>query len=284
MQAGSSVNLGAGAVSGARMGAIAAGLIEARAARRALRSYPGRIPETLAEAYEVQEAAIALTKDELVGWKVAMIPPELRERFGAERICGPIFRGGLIENNVGNEPSFTIIPGGFAAVEAEFVLEVGTDVPPDVPEGLTDDGVDTLVPYLAAQRIGIEIAGSPIADLNGLGSAAVVSDFGGNDGLILGPALDFDRQPAPDKMTTEMRVDGVTVGTGTGAKIPGGPLAALRFLVGQLASRGRRLKAGDLVSTGATTGIHPIAAGSAFHALFDGYMQLRGRAVAPSTT
>ena len=41
----------------------------------------------------------------------------------------------------------------------------------------------------------------------------------------------------------------------------GGPIAALQFLAEQLATRGRHLRAGDIVLTGMTTGIHQVVPG-----------------------
>jgi hypothetical protein len=45
------------------------------------------------------------------------------------------------------------------------------------------------------------------------------------------------------------------------AALPGGPLEALRFVLGHLAERGRSLSAGQWVSTGAITGVHQIFPG-----------------------
>ena len=58
-----------------------------------------------------------------------------------------------------------------------------------------------------------------------------------------------------------MRIDNAVVGKGTSASIPGGPLDSLAFLLNLLHRRGRRLEAGQLVSTGAATGVHDIVAG-----------------------
>ena len=48
----------------------------------------------------------------------------------------------------------------------------------------------------------------------------------------------------------------------------GEALAALAFLLGHVAARGRPLKAGMIVTTGASTGIHDIAAGQTAHVDF----------------
>jgi 2-keto-4-pentenoate hydratase len=59
---------------------------------------------------------------------------------------------------------------------------------------------------------------------------------------------------------------------------PGGPFESLRFLLGSSARRGRPLRAGDWVSTGAITGVHDIAAGQTARVVFDGGAQLVCRA------
>jgi 2-keto-4-pentenoate hydratase len=109
--------------------------------------------------------------------------------------------------------------------------------------------------------VGIEIAGSPLATINQLGPPIVASDFGNNDGQILGTVVENWRDIAWEDMPAETFINGVSVGKGGAASIPGSPLAALAFLLGHVASRGRPLKKGMLVTTGASTGIHDIAAG-----------------------
>jgi 2-keto-4-pentenoate hydratase len=65
------------------------------------------------------------------------------------------------------------------------------------------------------------------------------------------------------------------VGRGNAAAVSGGPLAALAFALRCNARRGRPLRAGDLVSTGAVTGVHSIRAGQSAEAVFDGIGSLR---------
>ena len=62
---------------------------------------------------------------------------------------------------------------------------------------------------------------------------------------------------------------------GSAASVSGGPLAALAFALRCNARRGRPLRAGTLVSTGAVTGVHSIAAGQAAEAVFTGLGVLR---------
>jgi 2-keto-4-pentenoate hydratase len=71
-----------------------------------------------------------------------------------------------------------------------------------------------------------------------------------------------------------MSINDIVIGRGGAAAIPGGPLDSLAFLLNLLHRRGRRLEAGQLVSTGAATGVHDILAGQAAVADFgpDGHI------------
>jgi 2-keto-4-pentenoate hydratase len=242
---------------------VAKQFVEARLAARALGAFPGTLPADLATGYLHQEAAISLFPDEIVGWKIGRVGPEFEDQFGRTRLAGPIFRRGL-RRAKGNEPvAFPVFRGGFAAIEAEFVLVLNADA----PARKTAWSLDEARNLVGAMHIGIETAGSPLATINALGPTVVVSDFGNNAGLILGPPV-VDWQRYPDTaLTCESYVDGRSVGTGAAADLPGGPVEALRFLLEHCAQRGRPLKAGMLISTGAATGIHEIAIGQ--HARVD---------------
>ena len=100
-----------------------------------------------------------------------------------------------------------------------------------------------------------------MAMINEWGPAVVVSDFGNNAGLVLGPAIPDWHGRDEDALSCETFIDDRSVGTGRASAISGGTLAALRFALSRCARRGMPLKAGQLVSTGAATGIHDIRAG-----------------------
>ena len=77
-----------------------------------------------------------------------------------------------------------------------------------------------------------------------------------------------------------MDIDGVVIGQGGASSIPGGPLDSLAFLLNLLHRRGRRLEAGQLISTGAATGVHDIRAGQAAVADFGPDGRIECQAVA----
>jgi len=263
-----------------RSGAAASArvFVDARRAGRAVRDYPGAPPPTLADAYAIQDEAIALWPDRIAGWKLGRIHSPLLEQFGAGRLAGPIFAGNVWR--AGAEPTvFPVIAGGFAAVEAEYVLELGQAL---AGPGWTSSSV---ADHVARVLVGVEIAGSPFAGINDSGPAVTASDFGNNAGLILGAEI-RDWRTRLDGLTCRVQIDGVVVGAGGASDIPGGPLDALAFLANHLAARGRSLEAGQLISTGAATGVHRIEPGQSAVADFgpDGAIACRsasGAAASP---
>lgn len=254
---------------------VAQSFVAARQAARALPDYPGPLPETLADAYARQDAAIALWPDEVAGWKVGRVPDIWAVRLGESRLLGPVFRRHLWHTRENAITPLPVIPDGFAAVEAEYVFVLADAVPAE-----RRDWTPAQAAHVVAElRVGVELAGSPLATINELGPAVVVSDFGNNTGLLIGPPIaDWGSRPLAS-LTCEMQVGGRTVGRGGAASVPGGPLAALAFALDCCARRGRPLRAGDVISTGASTGIHPVRSGDEVRAVFADTAELRGCAV-----
>jgi len=254
---------------------VAQEFVAARLEARALGGFPGAIPATLEDAYAHQEQAIRLWPDSVAGWKIGRIGPPWLARFGVERLVGPIFHQGLREIPSGESVDFAVFVGGFAAVEAEFVFRLGADPPAERLSWTAEQALD----LPGTLHVGIETAGSPLASINDLGPAVIVSDFGNNAGLLLGPPIEAWRSRDPDSLTAETFIDGHTVGSGGAGSLPGGPAAALAFALERCARLGRPLKSGQVVSTGATTGIHEIRSGQRACVRFHDYAELLCRAV-----
>jgi 2-keto-4-pentenoate hydratase len=110
-------------------------------------------------------------------------------------------------------------------------------------------------------RLAVELAGSGVPAINGIGPLAVAADCGNNAGLVAGPPVPGWQDGAWLDLDCSTEVDGAVVGRGRPAQVEGGPLAAFRFALHVLGSRGRTLRAGDLIATGAITGIHDVVPG-----------------------
>lgn len=245
---------------------IAHTFVAARLGARALPDFPGRVPADMASGYRVQEAALGLWPDEVAGWKIGRAAPQHAASLGADRLAGPIFAKLVWRAQNGVETPFPVYEGGFAAVEAEYVLRLGADAPANKTQWSSAEAAE----LVAAMHIGVETAGSPLATINDLGATVVVSDFGNNHGLILGPEIPDWRAKLADGLDAETFIDGRSVGAGRAREDGDGPLAALAFLAGHVAARGRPLKAGQLVSTGAVTGVHDIRIGQHSLVRFNG--------------
>ncbi|OQP82424.1 2-keto-4-pentenoate hydratase [Xanthomonas phaseoli pv. syngonii LMG 9055] len=259
------------------LSAIAQRFVEARRAGASLPDFPGQIPDDLVTAYQVQDIAISQWHDHVVGWKVGYIAAERRDASGDERLLGPIFSQ-KVWNATGGTIEFPVFVGGFGAVEAEYVLVLGADAPAEQTH---------FTPEQAAQLpatlfIGVEIASSPLATINQLGPRVVISDFGNNNGLILGPEVTDWLARDEAALTAQTLIDDQVVGTGGATTLPGGLRAAYAFALSRSAQRGRPLRRGDLIATGNATGIHDIEVGQRALIRFTGIGDISCTAVSAS--
>lgn len=259
----------------AALEAIAGRFVDARLRGASLPDFPGAIPDDLVAAYRVQDHAIGRWPDRVVGWKVGYIAAEKRDASGDERLLGPIFAGAVLDATGGNT-GFPVFAGGFAAVEAEYVLRLLADA----PAGKTDWTPEDAAVFPATLHTGVEIASSPLATINILGPRVVVSDFGNNNGLILGTEIPHWQAIPEPRLACQTFIDDQQVGSGGATTLPGGLRAALAFALSRSAKRGRPLKAGDLIATGNATGIHDIAVGQQARISFLGYGDIVCHAVA----
>jgi len=252
--------------------AVAKAFVEARKQARPLEHYPGDMPGALDAAYRIQDHALALDPRVVAGWKVGRIPEVQIGRFGADRLAGPIFAPSIV-TDAGADTVMPIFDGGFGAAEAEFLLRVG----PTAPETARDFTPESVRDYIDAVHVGIEIASSPFARINDLGAAVTISDYGNNNGLIIGPGIANWRDEPFEQWPVELLVDGETVGTGQAHSMPDGVFGAVAFLFRLLIERGHPLQPGQWISSGAVTGVHQVSPGARIEARFGSAFRLACR-------
>jgi 2-keto-4-pentenoate hydratase len=249
--------------------AIAAHFVAARRSAGGLDAYPGTLPDTLEAAYAVQDAAIAAWGQPVIGWKIGRVAPPLSERFGIDRLAGPIF----VSAPASEGAAMPVFAQGFAAGEAEFLLRIGRRP----PQGQALFTLDEAACLIDSVHVGIEIASSPLASINRLGATAVISDFGNNNGLLVGPALPDWRSSGFEDWTVTTLIDDVEVGSGQASAFPDGTIGAARFLFELMAGRGIALEPGQWISSGAVAGVHQAFAGQTVEARFGDRHALRCR-------
>jgi 2-keto-4-pentenoate hydratase len=251
---------------------IAGRFLSARRAAAGLAEYPGGFPETLEQAYKVQDRAMADWGKPAVGWKVGRIAPPLSQRFGADRLAGPIFAAQVARPD-GAFPEMPVFADGFAAGEAEFLLRIGAAPPAGKSAYTLDEAAD----LVDAVHVGIEIASSPLGSINRLGPIAVISDFGNNNGLVVGPEIPDWRASGFEEWPVTTFIDGVEAGSGRASAFPDGAIGAARFLFELMARRGIALQRGQWISSGAVSGVHDAAPGQTVEARFGGRYTLTCR-------
>jgi len=236
--------------------------VEARRDGHALPDYPGAIPPDIAAAYQVQDAALALATGTVAGWKVGRINPPID---GIDRLSGPIFADQVFEATDASLP-MAIFADGFGAAEAEFLIRIGTA--PDLAK--TSYTMDEARDLIDAVHVGIEIASSPFPGINSHGATVTISDFGNNNGLVVGDAIPDWRDVDLNQWPITLDINGERIGAATAAAMLDGPIGAARFLFEHMAARGIQLLPGQWISSGAVTGVHPVAVDDRVDAGFDG--------------
>lgn len=244
----------------------ASAFVAARRAGIALPEFPGELPAGLAAGYRIQDRALAIAGGRVAGWKVGRINPPID---GIDRLSGPIFADQVLDATKDDTPvAMPIFADGFGAAEAEFLLRIGT-----APDPAKADYTITEARALIDEvHIGIEIASSPFPGINRHGPAVTVSDFGNNNGLVVGPAAAGWRDGDINDWPIRLTINDVEIGAARASAMLDGPFGAARFLFNHLAARGIALEPGQWISTGAVTGVHPVKPGDAVTAGFDDRM------------
>ena len=231
---------------------IADTFVTARHDGTAIAAYPGELPETLADAYAIQALAIDQWTDVVGGWKVARINDPWRNRLQTDRYIGPIFARTIVD--AGFVSKVPVYDGGNAAFEAEIGLILGEDADPD----RRDWSIEDARALIDGVHLVVEAASSVLATLPTLGPLAAITLFGNNSGLILGPSVDLAVLAGK---AADVTIDDEPAGHAPLWAGPHGPLPAFAFALGQAATLGRPLKRGQIVSTGALTGVHKVTIG-----------------------
>ncbi|WP_334056325.1 2-keto-4-pentenoate hydratase [Alteromonas sp. S005] len=243
-------------------------LVNARKQATVLETFPGDVPTTLDAAYRVQDMSLEQWNDEITGWKVGMVIPELRDQMGAERLMGPIFK--KVTHFIGRPHAddefveLEVYAGGMVAVEAELVFELG--------EEITPGSIDTKGPLkhlIKAVYAGVEIASSPVIDLNSYGPTAIISDFGVNQGMVIGARI-ASWDTVIENMQTSVFINKDHINTAPSNNVLRGPMAAVAYLIDQAAARNITLPKGCMICSGAITGVHDTVAGATSTVTFEG--------------
>ena len=190
------------------------------------------------------------------------------EQMGGERLMGPVFK--KVTHFIGrphNDDEFVeleVYAGGMVAVEAELVFELGKEITPG--------SIDTKVPLkhlINAVYAGVEIASSPVIDLNSYGPTAIISDFGVNQGMVVGAPIE-QWDSVIENIQTSVFINNEHINSAPSNNVLRGPMAAVAYLIDQAAARNITLPKGCMICSGAITGVHDTVAGASATVSFEG--------------
>jgi len=232
----------------ARVARIARHIFEGHERRRRFERLRGELAlASLAEAYEVQDAVHRLFRGagwgELAGHKIALTSKAIQELCGVDQPAG----GAIFARTVHPSPA-TVRLADFMHLGLEFELGVrlGADLPaagaPYTREGVAA-AVATCMPAFEL----IEDRGADYGDLD---AASILTDKCWCGGVVLGPEVADWRHLDLTSAAVDLVWNGEAVDRGVTGAAMGHPFEGLAWLANLLASRGRGMKAGEIVITG----------------------------------
>jgi 2-keto-4-pentenoate hydratase len=204
----------------------------------------GLEPTDAVGAYAVQEINTRFWQEQgrrIVGRKVGLTAKAVQAQLGVDQPdFGVLFEDMRVADGGTLDPANCLQP----KAEAEIALVLAHDL------SSHDTTPDQVASAIASVHAAIEIVDSRIAEWK-ITFADTVADNGSSAFFVLAdkglPLAGLDLEGA----RMEMTFDGEVVSTGVGAAVLGSPLNAAAWLARTLAARGERLKAGDVLLTGA---------------------------------
>ena len=224
--------------------------------------------DDLDTAYAVQELSTARAVEQgrrIVGRKVGLTSPAVQKQLGVDQPdFGILYSDMAVGEGMPIEPSRTMQP----KVEAEIALILGTDIMHEDPT------VADIVLATAYAVPALEIVGSRIADWD-IRITDTIADNASSGLFVLGgPARPLAGLDLGTGAVMTLKRGDETVSEGSGAACLGHPLNAAVWLAGEMARRGRPLRAGEIVLTGALGPMVPVTPGDVFTADIAGLGQV----------
>ena len=247
---------------------LAERLADARRTRRQITDLPAElVPATPDTAYEVNRLVARNLGWETLGWKIAGTTPAMQAKL---RVPGPIY-GRTFRRFAARSPANLVHAELLdPLVECEFFVTLARDLPPRATPWTMAEVIDAV----ASVHAGIEVAECrfPMAALPPL--PAILADGSASGRYVFGDPIP-DWRAGMVGIPVVMEVDGVVRRHGTGADVMGDPLAPLLWLAQERQRWGDGLRAGEMISTGSTTGMFPVRPGQQIRAVFGGQAEIR---------
>jgi 2-keto-4-pentenoate hydratase len=238
-------------------------LDDAHRARARYQNIPAGIgPQTVAEAYDVQEALCARWVERLgpvAGLKIATTTKVMQQLMGIDHPCG----GMIFSSRVHRAPA-SIRKADYvnARIECELAVRLGQDLAPKSTP-YTRDGVRAAVAEVMAA---FELIEDRNADYKTCKALSLIADNAWNGGIVIA---------APKPLPDTLDLDGITGRLSRNGKLEASgttddPLGALAWLANLAIERRRPIEKGMVVITGSVVTTVDIAPGERLEFALDG--------------
>ena len=229
-------------------------------------------PSSLDEAYAVQDALMAGWDDQLIGWKIGATNQAAMDLFAIPEVfIGPMYKSNVYESPAeidSSDYTHTIL-------EQEYAFRLKTDLPAQATPRTRDEilgALGELIPVFEVLSPRLEAIGPGVGNV-------LTADFGGNGGLVLGEATTDWTPEELISLPVSFKIDGDVFAEGSGAVVLGDPIESVMFFVNRMGQRGIHLKAGQIISSGAMTGVNKVDVGKTIEADFGKFGTVSARYV-----
>jgi 2-keto-4-pentenoate hydratase len=215
----------------------------------------GLRPRSFPEAYAIQDA-VTRARGAWGGWKVGA--PSLE----ATPLCAPMYRAGLVLSPARLQD----VEYRSRGIEAEVAFTFVRALPPKA----TPYGREEVLSAIGTVHAGLEVVESRYAEPATLDAFSAAADSQGHRGYVVGPPLLDWRRLELKTLPVSLLVNGQPAVERAGGNTSGDVFRLLLWLANEGSVRLGGIRAGDLVTTGSTTGLTVVPEGAEVVARFAG--------------
>lgn len=241
---------------------MAQAIVAARKSLTKMDAYPGAEPADLAAALDIQNAIISEYGEPVPAWKIGCTSDEAQAALQTD---GPFFGPVIAPRFYADGATVETCPASLRVIEPEIALRLKSDITPrDEPYSVAEVMAAVATVHPSLEVVDRRLPGG-LAD----GVLWHIADCGLNDALVLGEGkagIPIERLP---EIKVEARLNGETVSSGVGANALGGAPNALQWIANTFSKLGRKLEAGQVVTTGLVTGIFAAQPGDEVEAIYE---------------
>ncbi len=238
---------------------LARELLEAERTRQPVPLLSARYSISREAAYAIQRRRLQLQGEVIIGYKLGFTSEAMRQQMG---VADPNYGELTVRMELGSRAAqVPLVRFIHPRVEPEIAVVMKRDLEgPGVTSHEVSDAIALVAPALE------------IVDTRYEGYRFTAEDNIADNSSAAGFVLGIPRLPGPEDLALvgmALYQNGRWLAGAAGCEAMGHPLESVRWLVGELARHGRKLKAGDVVLTGGLTRAYPLKPGDTFVALFD---------------